>query len=971
MFWNRGWISTAGLALAALISTTHAAESTANPDGLNVTVAREVHRDVSRPMRDIIAELEQLPSAPPTDYVVPNQILDFNTLYPGQQGDGGPTMVQRSPSGVPAPTVNVSVDGMSLSNGGGGVPPDTTGDVGPNHFFQWVNTSWALFNKTTGARVSGPTAGNSFFAGFGGLCQTTNRGDPLVLFDDIAQRWVVSQFAFTAISTGPFLQCVAVSTSSDPLGTYNRYSFAYPVFNDYGKMGVWVNSTGSQNAYVFTMHEFNASSSFVGTSFAAIERDRMLNGQSAQFIRAGGISAFGALPFHLEGTNPMPASACPMFVHFNGAGTGYNIWDFCVNWTNGTTSFTNTPTFLQTQPFALGLAGIPQLNSTNRLDDFGGNSMYLAAVRNFGPFGPVESRGVITHSVDVGSDRAGARWVQFGFRSDEAFANTTNLFDDGFEDIVVVRGPAPQLTKRVLDEGTYAPETGTHRWMGSVNLDAHGNIGMGYNASASTFNPQIRLTGRERIDAAGSMRDEQTCTPASTGAQTGLFSGRARWGDYSTMGVDPADQCTFWFTGEYYPVTSVNQWSTRVCSFKFPGCGGVDFELEALPSALQVCGTSGAPSVQIRLGAFGNLPANPTIAVGTQPGGVTSTLSHTRLPPGGVSTITLNGAQSLTDGNYSITVNGSLFGTNRSRAVGMTVSAALANTPALTSPADNAANIITRPTLQWAAVPGATSYEVQIANDAGFNSIVSSTITSSTTLASPTQLTIGATYHWRVRSKNACGDSTFSTSRQFTTSAPGSCPAGTSINTVFSDDVSGDTIAWVTQNVSGDAGTIWAKVTPPAGTGLATRAWFAGNSGTTGDQRLTSPAIVLPATVQSPILLGFDAHHQYETDGAANCWDGGFVEISTDGGTTFSPLGNTRNLADPYPGTLSSGNPAIGTQAWCRQTSPGTPIRTWFTLDEYAGQTVRLRFRSTADSNTVGDPPAGWAIDNIAVQGCQ
>jgi hypothetical protein len=962
-----------GLLVAASALPASAGSPGAPAAPVNMTVSREVHRDLSRPMRDIVAELGAPAIGDPADYVVPNQIRDFSDLYPGATPPATRSAgTQRVPSGLPTPAPTVNANGLRIGLGGGGVPPDTTGDVGPNHYFQWVNTSWALFSKTDGALVSGPTAGSSFWAGFGGLCQTTNRGDPLVLFDDIAQRWVVSQFAFTTTSAAPFLQCVAVSTSADPLGTYNRYAFSYPAFNDYGKMGVWVTRDGGQNAYLFTMHEFSGNPlSFQGTSFALVERDRMLDGQSAQFIRVGGVDAFGALPMHLEGANPLADGACPVFAHFQSSGLGYRLWDMCVNWATGTTSFTNSPTLLATEPFALGLSGIPQLNSTTRLDDFGGNSMYLAAIRAFGNNGPVEAKAVINHAVDVGNDQAGTRWVQFGLSHPFAFGGGERVFASGFENS---GPPAPPtvLNKRIVDQGTFAPDAES-RWMGGINLDASGNIGVGHNVSSSAINPEIRVTGRERNDPAGILRDEQTCTPPNTGAQTGLFSGRARWGDYATMGVDPNDQCTFWFTNEYYATTSNSSWNTRFCAYKYASCGQVDFELEVSPAGrIQACSLNGAPTVSVRPGAYGGaLAGNVALSSTGLPAGLTTSFSPAAVAAGEISQLTLNGIGALTPGPYSFTLSGTAGPLTRTRTIDIDAAQALAAVPTLTSPGAGATNIVIRPTLQWSAVSGATGYSVQIATSSAFTTIVDSATVTGTSYTSAVLLNVGQTYHWRVRSINPCGDSAFAASRSFTTGAPGSCPAGTSANAVFSDDVSGDAIAWTTENISGDAAAAWSKVTPPAGTGLTTRAWYADNSGTTADQRLISPAIVLPAASQSPIVLAFDAHHRYETDGSVDCWDGGLVEISTDNGVTFEALGNARNLADPYPGRLSSGNPAGGLEGWCRQPVAGTPIRTHFLLDGYAGQSVRLRFRSTADSNTVGPEPNGWAVDNIVVQGCQ
>src|SRR5690606_30687123 len=133
--------------------------------------------------------------------------------------------IQRHSINTPAPAVSGSFDGISSTTSGCGcLPPDTNGDVSDQHYIQWVNSSWQAFNKTTGVAdplTPSPKPGSSFFTGFGGKCETTNSGDPIALWDPRAQRWVMSQF----VTTSPFAQCVAVSTTSDPFGTYNRYEF--------------------------------------------------------------------------------------------------------------------------------------------------------------------------------------------------------------------------------------------------------------------------------------------------------------------------------------------------------------------------------------------------------------------------------------------------------------------------------------------------------------------------------------------------------------------------------------------------------------------------------------------------------------------------------------------------------------------------------------------------------------------------
>jgi len=871
-----------------------------------------------------------------------------------------------TPSGVLMPPVDLSVDGMSIGNGGGGVPPDTTGDVGPDHFFQWVNTSWALFDKDTGALVNGPNPGNSFFSGFGGLCETTDNGDPLVLWDDQAERWIVSQFAFTSTATPPWLQCVAISTTADPLGSYHRYAFDYSAFgfNDYGKMGVWSTVDGDQDAYLFTMHEFQGGASFSGTSFALVEREAMLDGNAAQFIRVNaGADYFGALPFHVEGDFPLSAGTCPKFVHFSSTAPAYLIWDFCVDWDAGNAELSG-PVSIASEPYQLGLSGIPQLDSTTRLDDFGSNTMYIAAIRGFGPSGPSEAQAVINHSVDVGGDRAGARWIHFGIPMGDG--NPGLDFESGFENFIPM-APTEQSI-RIIDQGTYAPGD-EYRWMGGINMDQSGNIAFGYNVSSETMNPEIRIAGRLRTDAPGDLRDEAQCSPTMTGAQTGLFSGRARWGDYATMAVDPDNECTFYFTNEYYATTANSSWTTRICTIEFESCGDPDYVLETIPNVrIPVCGADAVANV--RVGEFGTIGESVALSEGSVPGGSSLSFASNSIAAGESTEVTVTGSAGLADGNYTATVNGLGAGLNRETDILFGVSA---TTPAggttLNNPGNGQTGVVTRPTYSWGIASGANDFEIEIATDMAFTNIIDGAVVSGINeYTSAVLLNESTTYYWRVTPMNFCGAGTTSTVSSFTTGVAGDCPAGTTPSQVFFDDVSDDSVAWTLDNAVGGAGTLWNKEIPPAGTGLNTRAWWAENSAIDSDQRLVSPSIALPSG-ERPVTISWDAHHQFEDAGEGNCWDGGFIEINVDGGG-WQPLGNARNLADPYAGQLSGNGPGGIAEAWCLQPAGGNPVKSVFLLDEFDGNNVQVRFRTSSDSNTVGPAPAGWGVDNIEIQSC-
>ena len=585
---------------------------------------------------------------------------------------------------------------------------------------------------------------------------------------------------------------------------------------------------------------------------------------------------------------------------------------------------------------------------------------------------------MINHAVDVGGDRSGARWAQFDFTPGESIVNTPAdvFFSGGFES-----GPPTKLAKRLLDQGTFAPGATEHRWMGSISQDKNGNIGFAYNVGSTAFNAQIRHTARARTDAPGLMRDEivpagaiEDCTPTTTGAQLAApQSGRpfSRWGDYSTTGVDPSDDCTFWHTNEYYATTSNANWQTRVCSFKLAECGQADFSVEATPTTLvPFCAAPAASrAFNIRVGALGSFAGTVTLSASGFPAGITPTFGTPTLNAGQTTTLTLNGFNSVVAGTYQGTVTGISGAVSRTAPVRFGISAAPAAAPSLVSPTNGATGVSLRPGLSWNA-PGGISYKIELSLSNTFATILETGTSTTNSYTPALLLSTNTQYFWRVTPNNYCGVGTVSAVGNFTTGLAGACPAGTSTNTVFQDDVAADAIAWTTQNISGDAAAAWKKAVPPAGTGLLTRAWVAGNSLlAVADQRLISPPITLPAAAQRPLTLAFDAHHQYETDGAVNCWDGGFVEISTDAGANWIPLGNQRTLTDVYPGVLS-GSGSAGESAWCRQAVPGTPVRSIFTLDGFAGQTVQLRFRSVSDDNTGGTAPAGWSIDNFEVKGC-
>ena len=529
--------------------------------GQEMAHGQAIHHDTSPPLLDMVS---RNPAARPS----PNKAINPISVRPGFAPDPN----NSSPDGglqaprwflAPTPPPTVSAAGLSEADnvaivGGAIVPPDTNGDIGLDElgnriYIQYINLVWGVFD-VNGALTDGPFAGNTFWAGFGGACETENDGDPIVLYDDQAGQWLFSQFA---IDEG--IQCVAISTTSDPLGPYHRYAFLVSPGqnNDYPKLGVWDDgTTGStgQSAYTFTTRDFPVGATFGGSG--VMERDAMLVGAPAQFIKfsnpcVGGDCVEGQLPPHLAGPTP-PAGTCPTFwtavdAAFDDspfANDGYRNHTLCVNWaTIGNSTYTEGPLVVAGSNFDRFLGNISPVNGGEDLNSLQFFTMYRAQYRWFGD----NARVVLNTTVDAGSERAGIRWAET--RSADG--------DSGWT---------------LQQDGTFAPDDGIERWMGSIAQDQDGNIALGYSATSGSIFPAVRYTSRMAGDAPGTMPGGEVTCHQGTGAQVASSN---RWGDYSSMSVDPTDDCTFWYTQEYYETTGSFDFNTRICSFKFADCGAI------------------------------------------------------------------------------------------------------------------------------------------------------------------------------------------------------------------------------------------------------------------------------------------------------------------------------------------------------------------------------------------------------------
>ena len=432
-------------------------------------------------------------------------------------------------------------------------PPDTNGAVGATQYVEWVNTYFAVFDKHSGALVAGPAPGNSLWTGFGGGCESNNDGDPIAIYDKLANRWVMSQFS---VSTAPYLQCIAISATADATGSWYRYSFQYNYFDDYPKMGVW------PDAYYETFNMFNMANGgqFVGSDACAYNRAAMLNGQAAtQICFQQGPTVGGLLPADVDGTTAPPAGA-PNYMLTYGT-NALELYKFHVDFgTPANSTFTGPVTIpvAAFTPLCNGAPGcVPQPGTTTQLDSLADRLMYRLAYRRFSDHESL----VVNHSVTV-SDGGGVRWYEI---------------------------QSPGTTPVVAQQGTWAPDS-SYRWMGSIAMDRIGDIAVGYSISSGGVYPSIAFAGRVPSDPAGALEAE---TPVMTGSgsQTGELT---RWGDYSGMTVDPTDDCTFWYAQEYMVSNGSWNWRTRIANFQFPGCssgGYIGFYPDTINFGNQAMGT--------------------------------------------------------------------------------------------------------------------------------------------------------------------------------------------------------------------------------------------------------------------------------------------------------------------------------------------------------------------------------------------
>ncbi|MFH1119476.1 MAG: T9SS type A sorting domain-containing protein [Bacteroidota bacterium] len=575
-------------------------------------VSKAVYFDVSPPLRDIPVIAAGKRDRSWKDGVVKNKLgtPEMRDL-PLPEATPEDYINAQTSNGNRSSELLLSVNGVS--NLSFVLPPDTQGDVGPNHYMQMVNSSFAIWNKT-GSVVYGPVDIRTLWNGFPGPWSGSNDGDPVVLYDEQADRWIASQFALPNYPNGPFYEMIAVSQTGDPTGAWYRYAFTFTNMPDYPKLGVW------HDGYYLSVNSFTSGSlNYNGTGVAALERDKMLVGDPSAsmilFTTSAGADPYSFLPADCDG-EPAPADSPALFGYIrDGNPDRLVLYKLDTDWTTPSNATFTQLVSLPVQSFSSNISGIPQKNTSVKLDELSGRLMYRLQYRNFGSYQTM----VTNQTVNV-AGHAGVCWYEL------------RNSGSGWQ---------------VYQQGTYSPDD-TYRWMGSAAMNAYGDIALGYSASSSSLFPSIRFTGRHANDPLGEMTIAEQDIVAGGGSQTSSWE---RWGDYSMMSVDPSADSVFWYTQEYYTSTSEMNWKTRIGSFTF----GVPMVAVATASPTIVCA---GESVQLNAevtGGSGSFVYSWT----SVPGSFTSNLPNPVVIPE-VTTqynLTITSGNSTATASVTVTVN--------------------------------------------------------------------------------------------------------------------------------------------------------------------------------------------------------------------------------------------------------------------------------------------------------------------------
>lgn len=932
------------------------------PAALTPFEGRAVAFAISLPITDLPPEPDVEPPAAGENGEVPDQEMERRLEFRPPQMDAGAGSVDAAifpgggPDGasieglpqtaMPSPIVNVV--GLTASDNGSGIlPPDTVGDVGPNHYVQMTNIRFRVFDKT-GDPITPARSLASLFAPLGSTnrCSNVNDGDPIVVYDPMADRWLMSQFCVSVANPNNH-QLVAISTTGDPTGSYFLYDFMLPnnKFNDYPHFAVW------PDAYYMTDHQFNqAGTLYLGQGVFALNRMKMLAGDpTANYIYFDlaplDPDIGGMLASDMDGLTPPPVGSPAYFMNWRADEFGdpfdfLQIFEFHADFASpGASTFIQRPESHMAVPAfdprvpTRGCIEQPGAAAPSFLDAIQDRFMHRLAYRNFGG----QESLVVTHTVNVG------------------LIPTTTAGHQAAVRYYELRRNLPGGPFFINNVATYAPDT-SNRWMGSAAQDNQGNIAIGYSVSSSTVSPSVRFAGRLATDPPNGLFQGETTLIAGTGRQT---SASGRWGDYSDMSIDPADDCTFWYTQEYYvSIASVN-WVTRIGSFRFPSCVAAD--RGTLQGTVTDC-SSGLPIngavVQATGGFMRATDSGGAYSMATVPGTYDVAASRSGYQPATLpGSVVSNGGATLAD---LCLVPISIVASAGSATVGAESC----------GPGTGALD------------PGET---VSVAFALRNSGAAATTDLVATLQAGGGVLAPGAPQSYGALPAGAAASRTFS----FTVDPSVTC-GGAVVATMSLNDGGAD-LGTVTFNLT--TGRFWSEnfdqqaapilppgwtdspvgtTPPPAWAGTSVVGYYTsapngvatGSSASVSERRLDSPVIPIPALSTQ---LTFQNNFSLQTGG-----DGGVLEISINGGAYADIIASGGIfVAGGYNGTINSttGSPIGGRAAWTGSNTSGSNgfVTTTVVLPFAAlGQNVQLRWRA-AFNNTTSTAGGGWRIDDVAL----
>jgi hypothetical protein len=566
---SRSALALGSLAVLALALQTPAALAQTHRIKVQPRVYNEIAHDLSAPLRSFAGRKRVSGYTADENGVVEIRPENEEPVAPNRPSRPDGALQRTQPRTEAAPGSTNSFEGLSSQDnfnifGQRFNPPDPVGAVGPNHYVEMVNLTFAVYDRAGNVLVPA-TAVGALWDGFAVSDCSLNAGDAVVVYDRYSDRWLLSQFT-TAETDGNYYNCVAISKTSDPTGAYYRYAFTTAQnFPDYPKYGIW------NGSFVITTREFGDAGGY-GVGVYALEKKKMLNGKPnarvVSFFLNGDdpnvlpLIGDGLLAAYADGKNePDKLSPIPI-VGTQDDGGGYgatfdalNVFDLSIDWKNPNKASLDLKAQLPVASFdsifpcspdARDCLPQPGISNSSQYLDFLGyrqRPTWRLAYRKFGNHETL----VTSQSVEATPGMAGMRWYELR-RKNGAYS--------------------------LYQQGTYAPDDGIHRWMGSAAMDRDGSIALGYSVvNGDNVYPGIRYTGRLKGDPKGKMTLAESKIIKGTGVQTTTNS---RWGDYTSLNLDPIDDCTFWYVNEYYTLegqqTSTVAWQTRISNFQLPNC---------------------------------------------------------------------------------------------------------------------------------------------------------------------------------------------------------------------------------------------------------------------------------------------------------------------------------------------------------------------------------------------------------------